>query len=53
MSSQATPRGRPLGAPRDSGLVATALADEGFVDVHVTVFDHEGGVATARRPLRY
>ena len=30
-----------------------ALADEGFVDVAVTVLDHEGGVATARRPLRY
>jgi ubiquinone/menaquinone biosynthesis C-methylase UbiE len=31
----------------------SALADEGFVDVHVTALDHEGGVATARRPLRY
>lgn len=31
----------------------SALADEGFVDVAVTVLDHEGGVATARRPLRY
>lgn len=30
-----------------------ALADEGFVDVVVTVLDHEGGVATARRPLQY
>ncbi len=31
----------------------SALADEGLVDVHVTVLDHEGGVATAWRPLRY
>ena len=31
----------------------SALADEGFVEIHVTVLDHEGGVATARRPLRY
>ena len=30
-----------------------ALHDSGFVDVEVTVLDHEGGIAHARRPLRY
>lgn len=29
------------------------LTETGFVDVEVTVLEHEGGVARARRPLRY
>jgi ubiquinone/menaquinone biosynthesis C-methylase UbiE len=31
----------------------TALTEAGFVDVDVTVLEHEGGIASARRPLRY
>jgi len=30
-----------------------ALTDAGFTDVEVTVLEHEGGLACARRPLRY
>jgi len=30
-----------------------ALTEAGFVDVDVTVLEHEGGIASARRPLRY
>lgn len=30
-----------------------ALSEAGFVDVDVTVLPHEGGIAQARRPLRY
>ena len=30
-----------------------ALSEAGFVDVDVTLLSHEGGVARARRPLRY
>jgi ubiquinone/menaquinone biosynthesis C-methylase UbiE len=30
-----------------------ALSEAGFVDVDVTLLTHEGGIAQARRPLRY
>ena len=38
--------------PADAAWWQTALTDAGFVDVAVSVLEHEGGIAHARRPLR-